>query len=62
MLEAFVTNFILIYPGLMQCFQTEFAENRLGIQKIQMTAGYKILGAEILSNEELYCKTTQFSE
>ena len=46
----------------MQCFQTEFAENRLAIQKIRMKAGYKILGTEILSNEEFYCKITQFSE
>ena len=46
----------------MQCFQTEFAENPLAIQKIRMKAGYKILGTEILSNEEFYCKITQFSE
>ena len=25
----------------MQCFQTEFAENRLAIRKIRMKAGYK---------------------
>ena len=47
---------------MKQCLSTDFAENLLVRMKIQIKAWYRILGTEILSNEEFHCKTTQFSE
>ena len=31
-------------------------------KKVQIKAGYRILGTETLSYEEFHCKTTQISE
>ena len=63
MLEAFKIKFVLWhFADLEQCLPTYFPENLLARKKVQIKAGYRILGTEKLSYEEIHCKTTQISE
>ena len=63
MLEVFMINFLLVIFYWFEAMLTDrLCRKSTSKKKIQMKAWYKILGTEILSYEELLCKTMQISE